>query len=112
MSPELADPAEELLSVAGLTSEARTASAIIGDDETIILIVRPSAWFIVATSVRAVPAAAAAGAALALATLDPAIPWDYRGALFASLAIILARALGRRSIGSSAYMCSPTGASS
>ncbi len=92
MSPELADPAEELQSVAGLTSEARTAAAIVGDDETIILIVRPSAWFIVATSLRAVPAAAAAGAALALASLDPAIPWDYRGALFASLAIILARA--------------------
>ncbi len=92
MSPALADPLEEIQSVAGVTREARAAEGIVSDDETVLLIVRPSAWFIVATSMNAVPAAGAAGAALALASLDESIPWDYRGALFASMAIIFARA--------------------
>lgn len=79
-------------SVAGVGAGCEVVSGITRDDETILLMVRPSAWFICSTSLRALPAAAAAGAALALATLDPSIPWDYRGAIFASLAIMLARA--------------------
>lgn len=83
---------EEVRSMAGVGTVRDAAPGIIRDDETVLLMIRPSSWYIVATSMGAVPAAAAAGAALALATLDPSIPWDYRGAMFASLAIILARA--------------------
>ena len=72
--------------------ESRELSGVIPDDETILLMIRPSPWFIVSTSMRAVPAAAAAGAVLVVASLDPSIPWDFRGALFASTAIVLARA--------------------
>ncbi|MSR70205.1 MAG: hypothetical protein EXS17_07660 [Phycisphaerales bacterium] len=73
-------------------NEAHAASAVIGDDETILLMIRPSPWFIVTTSLRAFPPALAAGTALAIATLDRSIPWDVRGAVLASVAIILARA--------------------
>lgn len=82
MSPTLASESDGILEVTG----------VIRDDETVLLMLRPSPWFIVSTSMRAVPAAAAAGAVLMLASLDPSIPWDFRGALFASTAIILARA--------------------
>ncbi len=71
--------------------DARAASGVIDADETVLLMIRPSAWFIVTTSVRALPPALAAGAALALATLDESIPWDVRGAVLASVAIVLAR---------------------
>ncbi len=68
-------------------------SVAIRDGETVLLMIRPSAWFIVTTSVRALPPALAAGAALSLATLDESIPWDVRGAVLASVAILLARTL-------------------
>jgi len=71
---------------------ATALSGLLREDETVLLMIRPSAWFIVSTSMRALPAAAAAGAALMIATIDPSIPWDFRGALLASVAIILARA--------------------
>ncbi len=71
---------------------ATALSGLLREDETVLLMIRPSAWFIVSTSMRALPAAAAAGAALMIATIDPSIPWDFRGALLASAAIILARA--------------------
>ncbi len=66
-------------------------SVAIRDGETVLLMIRPSAWFIATTSVRALPPALAAGAALALATLDESSPWDVRGAVLASVAILLAR---------------------
>ena len=92
MSPALADPSNGLQSVAGLTDAAPAAAGIVSDDETVLLMIRPSPWFIAATTANALPAAIAAGAALALATLDRAIPWYLVGAVFASLAILLARA--------------------
>ncbi len=91
MSPALADPLAELQSVAGFSESVRAATGIVSEDETILLMVRPSPWFIVATTANALPAAVAAGAALAVATLDKAIPWDVVGALFASLTILVAR---------------------
>jgi hypothetical protein len=54
--------------------------------------IRPSAWFIFSTSMGALPAAAVAGGLLMLASLDPSIPWDFRGAILASVAILIARA--------------------
>ncbi len=78
------------LAVAG--DECAAPSAVIHDDETVLLMIRPSPWYIVTTSMRALPPALAAGAALAVATLDESIPWDVRGAVLASVAIILARA--------------------
>jgi hypothetical protein len=71
----------------------RELAAIVDEDETILLVVRPAPWFIVATSARALPAAAAAGAVLALASLDPSIPWDFKGSLLAFAAIMAARAV-------------------
>ncbi|MSQ90918.1 MAG: hypothetical protein EXS01_05945 [Phycisphaerales bacterium] len=82
MSPTLATASDEV----------QSAPQVIRDDETVLLMIRPSAWFIVVSSMRALPAAAAAGVALMLASLDPSIPWDFRGALLASAAIIVARA--------------------
>ena len=82
MSPAIASDAEEVREFAGL----------IRDDETVLLMIRPSAWFIFSTSMRALPAAAVAGALLILASLDPSIPWDFRGAILASVAILIARA--------------------
>ncbi|MSR28645.1 MAG: hypothetical protein EXS03_03605 [Phycisphaerales bacterium] len=93
MSPALADPAQDAQSVSDLPREERLGHRIVSEDETIILMIRPSAWFVVATSVNALPAAVAAGAVLALATIDDAIPWNTAGALLASLAILLARFL-------------------
>ncbi|MSR44810.1 MAG: hypothetical protein EXS15_05565 [Phycisphaerales bacterium] len=71
---------------------AQPVAGVIPEDETILLMVKPSSWFIVVTSMRALPAAAAAGAILMVASLDPSIPWDFRGAILASTAIIVARA--------------------
>ncbi len=71
---------------------ASAASSMTRDDETVLLMIRPSPWFIVTTSVPALLPALAAGAALAVATLDASIPWDVRGAVLASVAIIAARA--------------------
>ncbi len=82
MSPTLASDSDGV----------RAGVGVIRDDETVLLMIRPSAWFIVSTSVRVLPAAVAAGVLLMLASLDPSIPWDFRGALFASTAIVLARA--------------------
>lgn len=82
MTPAIASEAEEIREFVGL----------IRDDETVLLMIRPSPWFIVATSMRAMPAAAFAGAVLMLASLDPSIPWDFRGAILASVAILFARA--------------------
>ncbi len=78
--------------IATAPERAKELSAVIPEGETILLMIRPAPWFIVSTSLRAVPAAAAAGGALMIAALDPSIPWDFRGAIFASVAIILARA--------------------
>ncbi len=72
---------------------ARELAALVDEDETILLVVRPAPWFIVATSARALPAAAAAGGVLALASLDPSIPWDVNGSLLAFAAIMAARAV-------------------
>ena len=82
MSPAIASDAEEVREFAGL----------IRDDETVLLMIRPSAWFIFSTSMGALPAAAVAGGLLMLASLDPSIPWDFRGAILASVAILIARA--------------------
>lgn len=71
----------------------RELAAVVDEDETILLVVRPAPWFIVATSARALPAAAAAGGVLALASLDPSIPWDINGCLLAFAAIMAARAM-------------------
>ncbi|MBM4009349.1 MAG: hypothetical protein FJ285_07135 [Planctomycetes bacterium] len=71
----------------------RELAAVIDEDETILLVVRPAPWFIVATSARALPAAAAAGAVLALVSIDPSIPWDLNGSLLAFAAIMVARAV-------------------
>jgi hypothetical protein len=82
VSPAIASDAEEVREFAGL----------IRDDETVLLMIRPSAWFIFSTSMGALPAAAVAGGLLMLASLDPSIPWDFRGAILASVAILIARA--------------------
>jgi hypothetical protein len=82
VSPAIASDAEEVREFAGL----------IRDDETVLLMIRPSAWFIFSTSMGALPAAAVAGGLLMLASLDPSIPWDFRGAILASVAILMARA--------------------
>ena len=82
MSPAIASDAEEVREFAGL----------IRDDETVLLMIRPSAWLIFSTSMGALPAAAVAGGLLMLASLDPSIPWDFRGAILASVAILMARA--------------------
>jgi hypothetical protein len=74
-------------------ASVRELAAVVDEDETILLVVRPAPWFIVATSARALPAAAAAGAVLALASLDPSIPWDLNGSLLAFAAIMAARAV-------------------
>jgi hypothetical protein len=74
-------------------ASVRELAAIVDEDETILLVVRPAPWFIVTTSARALPAAGAAGAVLAVASLDPSIPWDITGAALAFTAIMVARAI-------------------
>lgn len=74
-------------------ASVRELAAVVDEDETILLVVRPAPWFILATSARALPAAAAAGGVLALASLDPSIPWDLSGSLLAFAAIMAARAM-------------------
>jgi len=74
-------------------ASVRELAAVVDEDETILLVARPAPWFILATSARALPAAAAAGGVLALASLDPSIPWDLSGSLLAFAAIMAARAM-------------------
>jgi hypothetical protein len=67
------------------------AAELAGGDETVILAIRPSPWFIVIGLLPAIPVAALAVVALLIMSVAEDIPWDTAQAIAAGAVILGAR---------------------
>lgn len=71
----------------------RSASDAVDSGETVILILRPSAWFIALSILPWVPWVAAGIVVLGLLSGDESIPWDLPHAIGAGFAVLGVRAV-------------------
>ena len=71
--------------------DAGRVAAMVDDGEIVVLVVRPSLWFVALTTLPWVPGAAVVTGGLAIVSSDPLIPWNVASSVLAGLAILLAR---------------------